>query len=570
MESGKRVLSIVLISVFLFLYAGCSSEKKYFYGLPDEEGMPEKILLKKEKGVSGTSFSYTLSKPYSPGGSEGLLFLKAEFQLPEGQYLFGTISDSGTKYINFFSDSNSKAMLFFTLSGSSLLKGFSIERSSAEGSSPDEENRDIQLESVRIIDRNVYFEGYSRSEGILMQSENFSQLLEGDSFHFRFTPLSANQEITEKRLTIGFEMEPGHTYIDGIEIALSAGDRNRRIMAYPVKGIINITMADISGIFPGIGKDLAESFNIEYTVSIRTGKEKNSFKTISIYEGSMGLSTLSAVEADLATILDYDMDRWRHKRFEIFSWSVVPEFLVIDTLDYAFQSAMFKRLAFFVEKPGTAGKLLTDGELQGKHGWNAHDYRAEDLCDFFNLAEKTGFLLSAEEELLKLILLENKIVRKLESSFYPVGGGILSLSRESTPRLRRVFILHEGYHGVFFASEEFRKRCLKIWEESSSEIRRFWEFFLAHKGYDTKNQYLLVNEFMAYNLQQIPEAGDSYFFDYIIPALYHNYPSRREFLDNLRENYRGEFLEISKRFAETLFEVTGLPAGDLFFIDKLD
>jgi hypothetical protein len=53
--------------------------------------------------------------------------LKAEFQLPEGQYLFGTISDSGTKYINFFSDSNSKAMLFFTLSGSSLLKGFQLK-----------------------------------------------------------------------------------------------------------------------------------------------------------------------------------------------------------------------------------------------------------------------------------------------------------------------------------------------------------------------------------------------------------------------------------------------------------
>jgi hypothetical protein len=38
MELSKRFLSIVLIAALSLFYAGCSSEKKYFYGLPDERG----------------------------------------------------------------------------------------------------------------------------------------------------------------------------------------------------------------------------------------------------------------------------------------------------------------------------------------------------------------------------------------------------------------------------------------------------------------------------------------------------------------------------------------------------
>ena len=54
--------------------------------------------------------------------------------------------------------------------------------------------------------------------------------------------------------------------------------------------------------------------------------------------------------------------------------------------------------------------LLSDTELAGKHGWNAHDYGPDGLASFFNAAAATRFPLDPEETLLLGIALREGIV----------------------------------------------------------------------------------------------------------------------------------------------------------------
>ena len=84
----------------------------------------------------------------------------------------------------------------------------------------------------------------------------------------------------------------------------------------------------------------------------------------------------------------------------MFSWDRFPNVLILDTASYAVQDDMFNRLAFFVEKAGHAGAIETPAALSGIRGYNAHDYRADDLARFFTTAEKQAVRLTPGEEAL--------------------------------------------------------------------------------------------------------------------------------------------------------------------------
>jgi len=118
--------------------------------------------------------------------------------------------------------------------------------------------------------------------------------------------------------------------------------------------------------------------------------------------------------ADLGTLLLYDPEYWRNPDFELFSWTRFPGILLIDTRNYDVQSRFFKRIAFFVEKKGFAGRLLDDGTMEPLHGWNAHDYRAFDLAAFFDRAFKEQFPLCNEERILFELLKRNGSSGRLE------------------------------------------------------------------------------------------------------------------------------------------------------------
>ena len=99
-----------------------------------------------------------------------------------------------------------------------------------------------------------------------------------------------------------------------------------------------------------------------------------------------------------------------------------PAVLIFDTASYDVQDGLFKRLAYFVEKAGYRGEIEDPAALAGKHGYNAHDYRAEDLARFFSEAARQGDALTPGEAELEQILLSNDLIRKTAAGFSPGRG----------------------------------------------------------------------------------------------------------------------------------------------------
>jgi hypothetical protein len=219
------------------------------------------------------------------------------------------------------------------------------------------------------------------------------------------------------------------------------------------------------------------------------------------------------IKADPAFVLNWK--NWRNKNYEVFRWDRFPSILIFDFADYDIQDKMLKRLAFFVEKTGFRGRLAPDSEIKDLHAWNAHDYRARDLAAFFDAAKKANFPLSAEEKELEKILLNEKIIRESSASGtagYTEGvGGIISISRESADYLRRTFMTHEAFHGIFFIDEDFRNFSRARWDKLPAAAKKFIISYFEFQQYDIKDEYLLINEFMAHVLQQSVSGAADYF-----------------------------------------------------------
>jgi hypothetical protein len=197
---------------------------------------------------------------------------------------------------------------------------------------------------------------------------------------------------------------------------------------------------------------------------------------------------------------------------EIFRWEGFPRVLIFDMADYAVQNRFLKRLAFFVEKAGFRGRLAGDEEIAPLHGWNAHDYRASSLADFFEAARKSNFPLLKEEKELESILLNTGILLKNSNGTIEAGeGAIVSISRESEGYLRTLFMVHEGFHGLYFIDSDFRDYSRRRWEALPQVPKRFILSYFEYQAYDSKDTDLIINEFMAHILQQPVSQAAGYF-----------------------------------------------------------
>lgn len=223
---------------------------------------------------------------------------------------------------------------------------------------------------------------------------------------------------------------------------------------------------------------------------------------------------LIPVRTDPGLILNYNKSAWRTLDYEIFEWDRFERILFFDTRNYDIQNNFFKRMAYFVEKEGYKGTLLTNEQLQGKHGYNAHDYSAASMANFFNKALQENFTLNKEEEILKKILLENDLIEFDGTVFIPNEGGIVSISQESAPYLRSTFLAHEGWHTLFFKDEEFRNFTSAVYYTmDQTSIQFLKDYFKSQPGlgYDQNDDYLMHNEFMAYIMQQNIKEVSKYF-----------------------------------------------------------
>jgi hypothetical protein len=217
------------------------------------------------------------------------------------------------------------------------------------------------------------------------------------------------------------------------------------------------------------------------------------------------------IRSDPGRILSWERRDFRSTGFEAFRWDAFPDILILLCEDYATQDRLLKRLAFFVEKAGFRGRLATDAEISGLHGWNAHDYRSEDLARFFEAARAQSFPLGGAELGLRT-LLESQGVIKEEGGGWKAGkGALLSVSLETEKGMRRRFMAHEGMHGLYFTQEKFREGVHRIWAGVEPDMRRYVMEFFDFKELDVSDPDLMANEFGAYFLQTPVDQTPDYF-----------------------------------------------------------
>ena len=228
-------------------------------------------------------------------------------------------------------------------------------------------------------------------------------------------------------------------------------------------------------------------------------------------------NVLVPIKVDPGLIMKWSRNNWRGNDYELFEWDRFPGVLFFDVSTYAVQDDFFRRLAYFVEKAGYKGRLLSDSELRGKHGYNAHDYKADDLARFYDKARTEDFNLNEKELLLKEILLANGVIKtSYDGTITGGSGAVISISQESPSYLRTTFIAHEGWHGIFFIDEDFRNTVASIYytidPDTLAYLRRYFQV-TPSLNYDVTDDYLMKNEFMAYMLQRPVSVVAQYFVD---------------------------------------------------------
>jgi hypothetical protein len=282
-----------------------------------------------------------------------------------------------------------------------------------------------------------------------------------------------------------------------------------------------------------------------------------------------GAPALRPLAADPGTVLLYDRRAWRQPDYELFAWARFPEVLILDTADYAVQDRFFKRLAFFVEKLGYRGRLVSGEEVAGLHGFNAHDYRAEDLARFYQAAASSSEPLSAEEQLLRRILIANGLLRA-GGALQAGRGAILSISRGSPNTLRRLLLTHEALHGLFFTLPPYREACSAAWQAQESEEREFWRLFLRWGRYDVEDPFLSANEFQAYLLQQSRPGLGFYFRQLTAGRLERAYPQRTAWIHGFLAEQPASFERAYDRLEPVLRREARLEGGRVVELERTE
>ncbi|MBI9098271.1 MAG: hypothetical protein JEY91_07320 [Spirochaetaceae bacterium] len=451
------------------------------------------------------------------------------------------------------------------------------------------------LEDIRLTEDSYFYLVYKSDEPINIEIDDLKNSLPSSNkvvtyYHYLDKSVTFNafeissQGISGNSVLLECGIVPFDSQMKGYDLSHSVFFKNNIIRLYYS---LSDSSSAFSLTFTSEENALDENLQIlindssQYSIKTRTGLNQywfynNEFEStmtqnveiVSENARFVGFNTdiviheSEAIPSDLEDFINWNRASWRQSEYELFRWDLFPGMLLIDTENYRVQSAFFKRMAFFTEKKNTVGEFLTEGELKQLHGWNAHDYRALDLARFFNRAFEEDFPLNDHEILLMNMLIDNGVLEKSDNRVRPLKGGILSISRESDERLRWLFLTHECYHGLFFSSHEYVEKIYDLWERLSEVERDFWRTFLDMYGYDVSDEYLLINEFQAYLMQQPVHLADSYFRSKISWIL-----SLKPYLQNTMNNLLSEYGDTFSRSAEAVenvaFSIAGIRAGDL-------
>ena len=347
------------------------------------------------------------------------------------------------------------------------------------------------------VSREIPYYGFACNGG-LIDFDNRSFDFSGSSMVF---PVQSNtrQTMPEYRLILSENQENKTTREHSVRVQMNIGGE---------KLYINNVNAAREIIIP------AASLNAPFSRTEFVENEKCIESLIMRGTSLTGDEVLEPVRTDPGLILNYKTNQWRNVDYEIYEWDRFPQILFFDTRNYEIQDRLFRRMAFFVEKQGYKGRLLTNEELGDMHGYNAHDYSAASMASFFNKATELGFKLNEEELLLKRILIHNKLLEDDGIYVKANEGGLVSISRETPGWSRTNLLAHEGWHTIFFRDAEFRNYVSAVYYTFDPTSRDFLiDYFKSQPslGYDINDEYLMHNEFMAYIMQQRLSEVSKYF-----------------------------------------------------------
>lgn len=196
-------------------------------------------------------------------------------------------------------------------------------------------------------------------------------------------------------------------------------------------------------------------------------------------------------------------------------WKEHPRVLVLEFRSKKTQACAMNRIAAFVEKKGTRGRVLDDGELERfitesgstpETFYWAHDYRANDLDRFFTAAKSRGRRLDRQilnpcELSLSQLLVRRRLLT--ESGQARAADVLLTIPADLDPRTRVRLLTHELRHALYFSSEAYRATCDSFWRDELDEVdRTLFRLTLALYHYDPEDGYLVRNEFQSFLLQE--------------------------------------------------------------------
>jgi hypothetical protein len=206
-----------------------------------------------------------------------------------------------------------------------------------------------------------------------------------------------------------------------------------------------------------------------------------------------------------------------------------PAVLIVEFPNLAEQGDALNRVAALVEKAGAPrDRVLTDAELHAlmqstgdnkQSFYQGHNYSADDLARFLNLAAAQGLALNPQEQRLARLLQEAGMLGQAEGRHVALGlQGLISFTAtqpddRSTPAdegvdaVRRESLLrHELSHGEYLTNAGYREHCRRFWRQQLTEAERgAFRRLLAGLQYDVRNEDLVINEMQAYLMHTADE-----------------------------------------------------------------
>ncbi len=250
--------------------------------------------------------------------------------------------------------------------------------------------------------------------------------------------------------------------------------------------------------------------------------------------------------------------------FYLARWDQRPEVLLFLFKDYAVQDRYLKRLAFFVEKMGFVGIIAQDSQIADLHGWNAHDYRAEDLARFFDAAAIQNFSLSDEEIELRELLIKNGIILRSGSKYLPGRGALVSISQESPSYLQYRLLTHELSHALFFTDSRYRDLVISLYQRLTNDEKWFLNRYFQWMRYNVNSSYLMANEMQAYLVQQPIQDLEKYFSKTLANRLIEDHPELSDDISSYMEQHLDALMSCTEQLSSFLKSAYGFEPGMLF------